>query len=68
MRCDVFLMGGSRSARPLRRSLDALAARLPAAKRVRLPRAGHTAAANDGRPAKVARHLKAFFAAPRGER
>ena len=59
--CDVLLLGGSRSARNHAAALDALAAALPRARRIALPRAGHTAAANNGKPELVAARLQAFF-------
>lgn len=61
LRCEVLLLGGNRSARLLRVGLDALAARLPRAKRVQLKRIGHLAADNVGRPDEVARLLRTFF-------
>jgi pimeloyl-ACP methyl ester carboxylesterase len=61
LRCDVLLLGGTRSARELRRSLDAAARRLPSAKLERFAGLGHTAAADDGRPQVVAERLRAFF-------
>jgi hypothetical protein len=64
LRCDVLLLGGNRSARPLRVGLDALSARLPRAKRVQLRGVGHLAADNTGRPDEVARHLRTFFSPP----
>jgi pimeloyl-ACP methyl ester carboxylesterase len=68
LRCEILLLGGDRSARSLRIGLDALEARLPSARRVRLRGVGHTAAADDGRPAEVARALGGFFGAPRPAR
>jgi pimeloyl-ACP methyl ester carboxylesterase len=59
--CDVLLLGGSRSARNLAAALDGLSAVLPRARRVTLPRAGHTAADNRGKPELVAAQLRAFF-------
>jgi pimeloyl-ACP methyl ester carboxylesterase len=61
IRCDVLLLGGSRSHRALRTALDALARLLPGAKRVRLHGIGHLAADNTGRPEEVANHLRTFF-------
>jgi hypothetical protein len=59
--CEVLLLGGSKSARNLTVALDGLSAALPAARRVTLPRAGHTAAGNRGKPELVAAQLRAFF-------
>lgn len=59
--CEVLLLGGSRSARNLTAPLDGLSAMLPRADRVTLPRAGHTAPSNNGKPQLVAAHLRAFF-------
>jgi len=59
--CEVLLMGGTRSNRLLTVTLDALTPVLPNARRVVLPRAGHTAADNGGKPSLVARALRAFF-------
>jgi pimeloyl-ACP methyl ester carboxylesterase len=63
IRSDVLLMGGDRSHRSLRRALDALARRMPAARRVILSGVGHIAAADVGRPHDVAVELRTFFAA-----
>jgi pimeloyl-ACP methyl ester carboxylesterase len=59
--CDVLLLGGSSSAWNLGAALDGLSAALPRARRVILPRAGHTAADNRGKPGLVAAQLRAFF-------
>ena len=59
--CEVLLMGGTRSNRPLTATLDGLSRVLPNARRVVLPRVGHTAADNSGRPFLVARPLLAFL-------
>lgn len=59
--CEVLLLGGSKSARNLTAALDGLGAVLPRARRVTLPRAGHTAADNGGKPELVAAQLRAFF-------
>jgi pimeloyl-ACP methyl ester carboxylesterase len=59
--CEVLLLGGSRSARNLTAALDGLSAALPRARRVTLPRAGHTAADNTGKPELVAAQLRDFF-------
>jgi pimeloyl-ACP methyl ester carboxylesterase len=61
LRCETLLLGGTRSHPTLRSSLDALSERLPRAKRVRLPRSGHLAADDVGRPKEVAEVLRAFF-------
>jgi len=59
--CDVLLLGGARSARNLTAASDGLSAVLPHARRVTLPRAGHTAADNSGKPELVAAQLHSFF-------
>ena len=59
--CDVLLLGGTKSARNLAATLDALSAVLPHARRVTLRGAGHTAADNGGKPGVVAAQLRAFF-------
>jgi pimeloyl-ACP methyl ester carboxylesterase len=59
--CEVLLLGGSKSARNLTATLDGLSAVLPRARRVTLPRTGHTAADNSGKPELVAAQLRAFF-------
>jgi hypothetical protein len=59
--CETLLLGGTRSHRTLRASLDALSKRLPRAECLRLPRAGHLAADDVGRPKEVAEVLRAFF-------
>jgi pimeloyl-ACP methyl ester carboxylesterase len=60
--CDVLLIGGSKSARNLTATLDALSTVLPGARRVTLPGAGHIAADNGGKPDLVAAQLRDFFA------
>lgn len=62
LECDVLLLGGTKSSRKLTASLDGLGKVLPAAKRVVLRGAGHTAADNHGQPGRVAAELRAFFA------
>ncbi len=57
----MLLPGGAKSARNLTGALDTLAAVLPHAHRVTLPRTGHTAAGNSGKPELVAAQLRAFF-------
>ena len=59
--CEVLLMGGTRSNRLLTTTLDGLSHVLPNARRVVLPRVGHTAADNGGQPLLVARPLLAFL-------
>jgi alpha-beta hydrolase superfamily lysophospholipase len=59
----VLLLSGSRSARYLTQSLDALQAVLPDPTRVELPKAGHTAPDNTGDPLRVATELQRFFTA-----
>ncbi len=61
IRCPLLLMGGDRSHPALVKSLDAFAARMPHATRVRLRGVGHIAADNVGRPKDVARELARFF-------
>jgi pimeloyl-ACP methyl ester carboxylesterase len=62
IRSEVLLLGGARSARPLRIALGALATLLPDARRVEMKAIGHLAADNSGRPSEVADLLRAFFA------
>jgi pimeloyl-ACP methyl ester carboxylesterase len=57
----VLLLGGSRSARYLSRTLDGLQRVLPNVTRIELPRAGHTAPDNTGEPSRVADELRRFF-------
>ena len=59
--CEVLLLGGSKSAQNLTAATDGLSAVLPHARRVTLPRAGHTAPDNGGKPELVAAELRAFF-------
>ncbi len=59
----VLLLGGTRSARYLRRTLDSLQRVLPDVTRVGLPGAGHTAPDNRGEPLRVAGVLRQFFGA-----
>jgi pimeloyl-ACP methyl ester carboxylesterase len=59
--CALLLIGGTRSHRALRASLDAFAARLPKGRCVRLARAGHIAADDVGHPRQVAEILRTFF-------
>jgi pimeloyl-ACP methyl ester carboxylesterase len=60
----VLLLGGSRSAGYLSRTLDALQRTLPDVARVELPGAGHTAPDNTGEPRRVADELRRFFSDP----
>lgn len=62
LRCEVLLMGGTKSPPYLKAALDGLAAVVPRAQRVTIPEAGHRAPNNDGRPELVADHLAGFFA------
>jgi pimeloyl-ACP methyl ester carboxylesterase len=62
LRSEVLLLGGEKSAHPLRLGLDALSRRLPNAKRHELKGTGHVAADNRGVPQQVARLLEDFFA------
>ncbi len=59
--CRVLLLGGSKSARNLTATLNGLSGVLPAASRVTIPGAGHTAADNSKQPAVVAAELRSFF-------
>ena len=59
---EVLLLGGSRSAPYLKRTLDALGQVLPNVRRVEFPGVGHTAADNTGKPELVARELRRFYA------
>lgn len=61
LKCDILLLGGSKSARNLTESLDGLSKILPRAKRVTLQGVGHTAADNGGHPVLVAEQLRAFL-------
>jgi pimeloyl-ACP methyl ester carboxylesterase len=62
---EVLLVGGDRSHPALRTALDAVARRMPRARRVRLSGVGHVAADDHGRPGDVANELRTFFARPR---
>jgi pimeloyl-ACP methyl ester carboxylesterase len=64
LRSEVLLLGGSKSATFLRQALDVLEKIVPRATRVELPRVGHVAADNSGRPELVAATLRSFFARP----
>lgn len=61
LRCEILLLGGTRSAPNLTASLDGLHKVLPSARRVVLRRAGHTAPDNSGHPDRVATELRTFF-------
>jgi len=60
LRCQVLLLGGTRSARNLTASLDELNRVLPDADRATFS-GGHTVAGNSGHPARVAAELRRFF-------
>ena len=59
----VLLIGGTTSPSYLGAALRELAAVLPRAQAVTLPRLGHTGPQNDGKPEVVARALREFFTA-----
>lgn len=61
VQAEVLLLGGSRSPRYLKTTLDALSTVLPRARRVEFLRVGHLAADNTGRPEQVAEELRRFF-------
>ena len=61
----VLLLGGSRSASYLSRTLKALHQVLPNATHVELRSAGHTAPDNTGDPLRVADQLRGFFNDPK---
>ncbi len=60
-RCEVLLLGGAKSTKNLKASLDGLSAILPKARRVTLPGVGHEAALDTGEPEPVAEQLRTFF-------
>jgi len=62
LQCAVLLLGGSRSARNLRASLEGLRAVLRHGETVILPGMGHTAPDNGGHPDRVAAELERFLA------
>jgi pimeloyl-ACP methyl ester carboxylesterase len=64
LRSEVLLLGGSKSAAFLRQPLEVLEKIAPRTTRVELPRVGHVAADNSGRPELVAASLRSFFARP----
>lgn len=57
----VLLLGGSKSPKYLRRTLDALEETLPDVRRTELKGAGHLAPDNSGQPTRVADELRRFF-------
>ena len=59
--CDVLLLGSEKSARYMKTTLDKLNAAMPKARRVTIPRVGHAAATNNGKPELVAAELRGFF-------
>lgn len=61
LKCEVLLLGGSKSARNLIASLDGLSKVLLDAKRVTIYGVGHTAADNTKQPHRVATELIRFF-------
>jgi pimeloyl-ACP methyl ester carboxylesterase len=63
LRCELLLVGGSKSAAFMGPPMDALAKMHPRARRVEIRGEGHVAADNHGAPAKVAAILRAFFRA-----
>jgi pimeloyl-ACP methyl ester carboxylesterase len=58
----VLLLGGSKSPRYLKETLDALEKVLPHEERVEFQGVGHVAADNNGQPELVAAELRSFFA------
>lgn len=63
LQARVLLIGGTTSPSYLGAALRELAAVLPRAQAVTLPRLGHTGPQNDGKPEVVARALREFFTA-----
>lgn len=61
LKARLLLLGGTRSTSYLRAILDVLHKTLPHSHRVEIPRTGHLAADNDGKPEVVATELKHFF-------
>jgi pimeloyl-ACP methyl ester carboxylesterase len=61
LKADVLLLGGTKSQAFLKAAMDALASRLPQAKRVQLAGVGHMAADDTGKPERVAVELRKFF-------
>lgn len=62
VQAEALLLGGSRSASYLKKTLDALSEVLPNVSRVELPGVGHLAADNTGKPELVAHELRRYFA------
>jgi pimeloyl-ACP methyl ester carboxylesterase len=62
---EVLLLGGSRSPAFLAAALDALSGILPHARCVTLSGLGHLAADETGKPERVAKELRSFFAPTR---
>lgn len=60
---EVLLLGGSKSPAYLKTTLGALAGILPQARHIEFAGCGHLAPDNSGQPERVARELRAFFAA-----
>ncbi len=60
---EMLLLGGSKSPAYLKTTLDALAGILPKARHIEFAGCGHLAPDNSGQPERVARELRAFFAA-----
>jgi pimeloyl-ACP methyl ester carboxylesterase len=58
---EVLLLGGSKSESLLKESLDALSSVLPHVHRIELPGLDHKAAANGGKPERIAEELLKFF-------
>lgn len=58
---ETLLLGGERSAAYLKSALNGLQAVLPRVRRVVLPRVGHLAADDTGKPQLVADQLRTFF-------
>ncbi len=61
VRAKVLLLGGAKSPRYLKATLDGLSTVLPTARRVTIPAVGHAAATNEGKPELVAVELRRFF-------
>ncbi len=62
VKAEVLLLGGTKSPRYLKTSLDALSSVLPNARRVEFPGFDHLAPDNSGEPERVAEELRSFFA------
>jgi pimeloyl-ACP methyl ester carboxylesterase len=61
LRCEVLLLGGSKSPEYLKAALDELSGVLQNAQRVTIPGVGHGVANNGGKPGLVADQLRMFF-------